>query len=438
MNYYQVLGVSQDADPLEIKRAYYSAVKKHTPDKDPDGFKTVRTAYETLSKSAARAEYDQYFTKGVSDVEQQELLAVRDLFARNQFKQIIDILTEGKKPKSDSVEINLVLAETYLRIGKSGMAETIVKKILTDNPRNTDAIRIRALACIQKGHTKKAREYFLHAIDIDPGSPSIWLEYVNYLRAFKSWLVAEEINRAFDYNKSVFKDNYALYLFGCAYALENDLPDRACEHMSRYVDGVINDKDMDRKIYVDILKALHKLSHEHMLRDIISKAVPVLIKSRHRRDEDAELISKLENGLVLSTLSADDRIHEVVVDLTELLMDFDGCEECQNNRHSMELYIIQELQAIRPCIRVLQREYPELFKLNSKFYMDVLDAKKEESLQNSAVKKYRKLAKSGFLDDTDIVKTALEQPFVREAAKVGRNEPCPCGSGKKYKKCCGL
>jgi preprotein translocase subunit SecA len=25
----------------------------------------------------------------------------------------------------------------------------------------------------------------------------------------------------------------------------------------------------------------------------------------------------------------------------------------------------------------------------------------------------------------------------REAAKVGRNEPCPCGSGKKYKKCCG-
>lgn len=26
---------------------------------------------------------------------------------------------------------------------------------------------------------------------------------------------------------------------------------------------------------------------------------------------------------------------------------------------------------------------------------------------------------------------------VREEAKVGRNEPCPCGSGKKYKKCCG-
>ena len=29
------------------------------------------------------------------------------------------------------------------------------------------------------------------------------------------------------------------------------------------------------------------------------------------------------------------------------------------------------------------------------------------------------------------------QPFVREGQKIGRNQPCPCGSGKKYKQCCG-
>jgi preprotein translocase subunit SecA len=29
------------------------------------------------------------------------------------------------------------------------------------------------------------------------------------------------------------------------------------------------------------------------------------------------------------------------------------------------------------------------------------------------------------------------QPIRRETPKVGRNDPCPCGSGKKYKKCCG-
>lgn len=30
-----------------------------------------------------------------------------------------------------------------------------------------------------------------------------------------------------------------------------------------------------------------------------------------------------------------------------------------------------------------------------------------------------------------------EATFVREEPKVGRNDPCPCGSGKKFKKCCG-
>lgn len=37
-----------------------------------------------------------------------------------------------------------------------------------------------------------------------------------------------------------------------------------------------------------------------------------------------------------------------------------------------------------------------------------------------------------FLDDDE--KATL--PFARAQPKVGRNDPCPCGSGKKYKKCC--
>ncbi|HEX5739870.1 MAG TPA: SEC-C metal-binding domain-containing protein, partial [Hydrogenophaga sp.] len=32
---------------------------------------------------------------------------------------------------------------------------------------------------------------------------------------------------------------------------------------------------------------------------------------------------------------------------------------------------------------------------------------------------------------------AERQQAQRMGSKVGRNEPCPCGSGKKFKKCCG-
>ncbi len=36
-------------------------------------------------------------------------------------------------------------------------------------------------------------------------------------------------------------------------------------------------------------------------------------------------------------------------------------------------------------------------------------------------------------DDNDVI----GEPYVRETPKIGRNDPCPCGSGKKFKKCCG-
>ncbi|WP_414647875.1 SEC-C metal-binding domain-containing protein [Desulfitobacterium sp.] len=35
------------------------------------------------------------------------------------------------------------------------------------------------------------------------------------------------------------------------------------------------------------------------------------------------------------------------------------------------------------------------------------------------------------------MKSSKDAPKVA-TLKIGRNDPCPCGSGKKYKKCCGI
>ena len=34
-------------------------------------------------------------------------------------------------------------------------------------------------------------------------------------------------------------------------------------------------------------------------------------------------------------------------------------------------------------------------------------------------------------------KAVTQQPIVRSSPKLGRNDPCSCGSGQKFKKCCG-
>ncbi len=42
-------------------------------------------------------------------------------------------------------------------------------------------------------------------------------------------------------------------------------------------------------------------------------------------------------------------------------------------------------------------------------------------------------------EDISDLEKALNPPKPLIAAqKIGRNDPCPCGSGKKYKKCCGI
>lgn len=43
--------------------------------------------------------------------------------------------------------------------------------------------------------------------------------------------------------------------------------------------------------------------------------------------------------------------------------------------------------------------------------------------------------RSMYVNNTD--KTARREPVRRSGKKTGRNDPCPCGSGKKYKQCCG-
>ncbi|KAI8898218.1 hypothetical protein BC833DRAFT_526184 [Globomyces pollinis-pini] len=71
-NYYDILGVSKDADEDALKKAYRKMALKWHPDRNPDNkeladkkFKEVSEAYEVLSDSNKRTIYDQYGEEGL-------------------------------------------------------------------------------------------------------------------------------------------------------------------------------------------------------------------------------------------------------------------------------------------------------------------------------------------------------------------------------------
>ena len=84
--------------------------------------------------------------------------------------------------------------------------------------------------------------------------------------------------------------------------------------------------------------------------------------------------------------------------------------------------------------------------------IETMDENTEVSLAFDKEKLYKNMvaAKAGWLYELPqwkeiyseeelkkLYKEQKESTTIRKEKKIGRNDPCPCGSGKKYKKCCG-
>ena len=71
----------------------------------------------------------------------------------------------------------------------------------------------------------------------------------------------------------------------------------------------------------------------------------------------------------------------------------------------------------------------------------LMNLRQQKDLRRSETAKITKAALQS-INSVDGGQSSIENPevnrtVVREEPKVGRNDPCPCGSGKKYKNCCG-
>jgi len=433
VNYYELLNVERGADANQIKRAYFSAVKLHSPDSDPEGFKAIRVAYETLIDPKSRAGYDAFFT--MSGDLQNDLLAARELIRENKYKQAMEFLTElsGKNP--DSTDAKRLLASVLWYLKKSGTADKMCGELLEKDPSDCETLLLRAKIAASMRRIDKAAGYFTDAANADPLNPNVWVAYLRFGLKYSHTQVPNIFYRAMEQDINMFRDEYILYLVGAhgtnLFNSENQL-----QYLDKFAEFYINDKDPDKEIYSEVMGLMPRFIEKGEFIPFVEKILPTLEKSRHRDDDDEKSFMYIRIAIVMQKLRLDKRIHDVLVDLTGCLMEEEIDKE---DRLQMEVYIVFHISDLRPSIKVLKNEYPECFKLNQAFYLDVLNERKEEFLTDKYTGIYKKIRPKKtifhgeeFYDDDDD-----EKPYIRESPKVGRNDPCPCGSGKKYKKCCG-
>jgi uncharacterized protein YecA (UPF0149 family) len=436
VNYYELLNIERGADAGEIKRAYFSAVKIHSPDSDPEGFKALRIAYETLSDKKKRAEYDGYFTaaSAASGGLQNDLLAARELIRENKYKQAADFLTElsGKNP--DSGDVKRLLAEVLLYLRKSATADKICEKILEKNPSDCETLLLRARIAESRKHVDKANNYYNDAVNADPLNPKAWIAHMRYSLRSARWQVSDIFRRAMEQDINMFRDDYAVYLAGTynkdLFSVENNL-----QYYDKFAEYFIIDKNPDKHIYPQVMTLMPRFLEKAEFIPFVEKILPSLENSKQYEEEDEISFKNIRLSIMMRELQADKRIHDVLADLTAFLLSKD---EDKNEQSEMEIYIVYHLSELRASIKVLMKEYPDFFKLNQSFYLDALNEKKEEFLLDKYYAIHRKIRRGrDIFYDSDMDDAEDSTPYRRESPKIGRNDPCPCGSGKKYKKCCG-
>ncbi len=68
---------------------------------------------------------------------------------------------------------------------------------------------------------------------------------------------------------------------------------------------------------------------------------------------------------------------------------------------------------------------------------DGVDTQDEQAMQQYAAEYNLRLMEESLAAQLDLRGLSPPMPIVEQSPKIGRNAPCPCGSGRKYKKCCG-
>ena len=123
---------------------------------------------------------------------------------------------------------------------------------------------------------------------------------------------------------------------------------------------------------------------------------------------------------------------------------FENKDSVENYKDCIEYFLSNDSIPDTILARV-QDAYPNFMDvinevLNTSYsFKDLITEYKSEYLDNKIYSSATILYCSGaFSQVFDIISAPKPEPLPISAGKIGRNDPCPCGSGKKYKNCCGV
>ncbi|MCF7740861.1 MAG: SEC-C domain-containing protein, partial [Candidatus Marinimicrobia bacterium] len=236
------------------------------------------------------------------------------------------------------------------------------------------------------------------------------------------------------------------------YALhQENTKDRIYEKLENWVDDLLDEhatqKDMPEAWNWDAIRGEliriigidyypeegEEVSIEQVRENIINKA-----KDFYKKKEDyigQEAMREIENFVSLKVIDEEWKDHLYAMDQLKEGINW----RAYGQKDPLLEYKGEAFQAFRELLQNIDQKTLQLC-----FKLSVDRSAEQEQVMQPVETQHENALGMGFQGQPqqggqqgDNQTAGGPQPYEREKPKVGRNDPCPCGSGKKYKHCCG-
>ena len=459
---YKTLGIEENADEKTIKKAYFKLIRKHSPEKDPEQFQIIRAAYERLLEEKNQPEQgiplefpaDDKFAMSMFD-------QIQQLMQEQEYERASQTAAEGMKYYNDVECFLYMYARCSILDGKSGKAVKAFEKLVKRYPEKLHYKGDLAKAYYMRGYGRKAYAMFREAYEEDWRETDFLEQYgmccldqekydesARILQEMIDSIPDERVSRNIPEILEAYTGVFMSYI-SCRFSVKTTV-EKCCAFLDRIGNGV---DDYEEQM-VSLLLVVHTADTVcegekiHPLAEKIEALLPELFDEEEFEDEkearelmEDERFSRLMKLTVEAFMVSDDVA--AYSDPSDRYIEF----------MQMDAFLCQ-LEAWpkqRGELKLLEEAYPALYECGSEIW-DMLKRSKGNKayMKDIMMADYIKLEKKyqcGHYFELYPEKrqksvqvqwdSGEEGTFVRQNKKIGRNDPCPCGSGKKYKNCCG-
>jgi len=173
--------------------------------------------------------------------------------------------------------------------------------------------------------------------------------------------------------------------------------------------------------------------HEESLRERIVEEAEKAYKQKEQAVGE-ELMRHFEKAIMLQTLDSQWKDHLAQMDYLRTGINLRGYAQ----KDPKQEYKRESFSLFKTMLDNIKHEVIKLISRVQVRAEEDVEAVEEQRRQTAEMEYQHEQAQQlASSEDNQQEDLAAHQPYTREGNKVGRNDPCPCGSGKKFKQCHG-